>query len=94
MREISAGPLTVREAILEETPSGHHAYSIRSVIPVFDHRADVWLRVDPAGTAITWCTVFVPKIPGTGRMLAIGLRLGVGLLARALIAAAEAESAG
>lgn len=89
VRLVAAGPLTVREVVLEETAPSHHAYSIVSVIPVRDHRADVRLEPRGDGTSITWTTSFTPRVPGTGTLLRHGLRLGVGALARALVAAAE-----
>ena len=82
--------LTIREVILEETAPTHHAYSIRSVIPVTDHRADVRLtgRAD-GGTDIHWASTMRPKVPGTGLLIKATLAQAVGQLCRALVRAAE-----
>ena len=83
--------LTVREVVLEETEPSHHAYSIRSVIPVKDHRADVWLTATAdGGTDIRWVSSCNPKLPGTGPALKLALSKAVGDLCNALVKAAEA----
>jgi hypothetical protein len=92
VRLVGVGRLVVREVVLEETPPTHHAYSIRSVIPVREHRADVRLSPTASGTHIVWSTSFRPVVPGTGVVLRQGLRFGVRRLAGALIAAAEADT--
>ncbi|HVE24622.1 MAG TPA: SRPBCC family protein [Sporichthya sp.] len=82
--------LTIREVILEETAPNHHAYSIRSVLPVRNHRADVHLSRRPdGGTDISWTFSLQPKVPGTGALLKAGLGHAVGLLCSALVKAAE-----
>jgi uncharacterized protein YndB with AHSA1/START domain len=90
VRRVHIGPIGVDEAILESQPPTHHAYQIRTTIPVRNHRADVWFRETSAGrTSILWSSSFTPTFPGTGPLLATVLRLGVQRLARALTAAAE-----
>lgn len=89
MRRVHIGPVAVREAVLTETRPAHHAYSVRTVVPVREHRADVWFRPDGSGTSIVWAMSFEPLIPGTGRLVRAGLVFGVRRLAAALIRAAE-----
>lgn len=89
VRRVRIGPIAILEAVVAETAPTHHAYSIRSVLPVRAHRADVHLRRVPAGTHIEWRTTFEPKVAGIGRLVSAGLRLGVSQLAAALIKAAE-----
>jgi hypothetical protein len=90
VRRVAIGPIGVEEAILESAAPSHHAYQIRTVIPVTDHRADVWFRATEDGkTSILWSTSFAPKVACIGPLLAKGLRLGVRHLARALTVAAE-----
>jgi uncharacterized protein YndB with AHSA1/START domain len=89
VRLVGVGRFVVREVVLAETSPHHHAYSIRSVIPVREHRADVRFSPTATGTQIVWTTTFRPVIPGTGALLRHGLRFGVQRLARALIGAAE-----
>ena len=91
VRRVVIGPVAVREAILEEQAPAHHAYRICSVVPVRDHRADVWFLDQGDGSRIRWTTSFTPRVPGTGRLLRWALRLGVERLARALIVAGEAS---
>jgi uncharacterized protein YndB with AHSA1/START domain len=95
VRLVGLGPLVVREVVLEETPPTHHAYSIRSVIPVREHRADVMFQPDDTGTTtITWTASFRPALPGTGGLLRLGMRAAVSALARALVKAAELTGPG
>jgi uncharacterized protein YndB with AHSA1/START domain len=89
VRLVGVGRFVVREVVLEETAPTQHAYSIRSLIPVRDHRADVRFSPTASGTHIVWTTTFRPAVPGTGALLRHGLRFGVQRLAAALIAAAE-----
>jgi hypothetical protein len=92
VRLVKVAPgLTVREVIVEETAPIHHAYSIRSVIPVRDHRADVRFTARPdGGTDISWISTMRPKIPGTGPVVKATLAQAVGQLCRALVKGAEA----
>ncbi len=89
VRRVRIGPFAILEAVVAETAPTHHAYSIRSVLPVREHRADVWFRPQATGTAIEWRVSFHPKLPGTGRLLRAGLRLGVSRMLASLIRAAE-----
>jgi hypothetical protein len=93
VRRVWIGPIGVREAVLEEQAPRHHAYAIRSTIPVTDHRADVWFHEGGGSTSITWSSSFRAKVPGTGHLLAVALRLGVRQLGRSLIAEAEGQPA-
>jgi hypothetical protein len=92
VRLVTLGPgLTIREVVLEETAPTHHAYSIQSVFPVKNHRADVRLTARPdGGTDIRWTSTCDPKLPGTGGALKVGLSKAVGDLCKALVKASEA----
>jgi hypothetical protein len=92
IRRVAIGPITVREAVLEEARPRHHAYQVLTTIPVVSHRADVWFVPHERGTTITWRMSFVPLVPGTGWLVGAGLRFGVTRLARALVAGAETAS--
>ena len=83
--------VAIREVIVEENAPIHHAYSIRSVIPIKDHRADVWLteRAD-GGTDIRWASSMRPKLPGTGLVLKASLTKAVSGVCKALLKAAKA----
>lgn len=84
--------VTIREVIVDEAAPSHHAYSIRSVIPIKDHRADVWLtaRAD-GGTDIRWASSMRPRLPGTGLVLKATLTKAVSGVCSALIKAAEVD---
>jgi len=91
VRLVTVAPgVTIREVVVEESAPSHHAYSIRSVIPIKDHRADVWLtgRAD-GGTDIRWTSSMRPKVPGTGLLLKATLAKAVGGVCTALVKAAE-----
>jgi hypothetical protein len=90
VRLVTMGPLTVQERVLAEDSPRHHAYSIETVLPIRDHRADVWFTPSETGTHIGWSTSFTPRVPGTGTMLRAAVEIGVRRLAAALITAAEA----
>lgn len=91
VRLVKVAPgLTVREVVVEETAPTHHAYSIRSVIPVKDHRADVWLTARrDGGTDIRWVSTANPTVPGTGPVVSAALKQAVAGLCKALVKAAE-----
>jgi hypothetical protein len=89
IRRLGRKPLYSREQIVEYVPPVHLAYTILSGIPARGYHADIDLRADATGTSIRWCAAFVPKVPGTGALLALVLRRIVLGYARA--AAAEAE---
>jgi hypothetical protein len=89
VRRVRIGPFSVLEAVVEESRPTHHAYQVRTVLPVRGHRADVRFHPDTRGTRIDWTMSFEPLIPGTGRLVRLGLIFGVSKLASALISAAE-----
>jgi len=94
VRVVKLAPgVAIREVVLEETAPSHHAYSIRSVFPIKNHRADVWLTGRPdGGTDIRWVSTCDPKLPGTGVPLKLGLSKAVGDLCGALVKAAESAT--
>jgi hypothetical protein len=91
VRLVKVGPgLTVREVIVEETAPTHHAYSIQSLIPVKDHRADVRFTARPdGGTDIVWTSSMRAKVPGTGLAVKAVLSQAVAQLCAALVKGAE-----
>jgi hypothetical protein len=89
IRQVFIGPVSVEEEVVESQSPNHHAYSIKTTIPLRDHRADVWFVESANGTNILWTTSFTSRFVGFGRPVAVGLRFGVHRLARALVRAAE-----
>jgi uncharacterized protein YndB with AHSA1/START domain len=81
---------STREEVVAYDPPRHFAYRILSGLPVKEYRADVTLTPDRTGTTIDWASTFVPKVPGTGWLLAPFLRMFLRLFARALARHAEA----
>jgi hypothetical protein len=89
VRRVLIGPVGVEEEIVASLDPSHHAYGIKTTIPVQNHRADVWFSEVDGTTRIVWATSFNARNPVIGRLVAVGLRIGVGRLARALTKAAE-----
>jgi hypothetical protein len=94
VRLVTIGPVTLRERILAEESPVLHSYSIDSVLPIRDHRADVRLSSVGAGTRIMWESRFVPVVPGTGAVVEALLRVGLRRLGHALVTAAAEDSVG
>jgi hypothetical protein len=74
VRVFRRGRTTGRDQVVELIPGRRLAYHSLSGLPVRNYHAQVDLRPTPHGTAITWHASFLPKIPGTGPLLARGLR--------------------
>jgi uncharacterized protein YndB with AHSA1/START domain len=88
-RRFTFGRTRSLEEIVAFEPPRHVAYVLLSGLPVRDYRGDVELtRTADGGTAIHWHSEFVPKIPGTGKLVVRKLGAFIDDLARALAAAA------
>ena len=74
IRVFRRGRTTGRDQIVEVVPDRRLGYRSLSGLPVRDYRAKVDLEPDGDGTTIRWEASFVPKLPGTGRLLERGLR--------------------
>ena len=77
------------EEILEARPPHYQRYTALRGIPVSDYCGEVQLTEVEAGTELVWTGTFEPRIPGTGRLLAVLLRLAIATIASRAIAAAE-----
>jgi hypothetical protein len=73
IRVFRRGRTTGRDQLVELIPGRRLAYVSLSGLPVRDYRAVVELRPAGDGTEISWRASFLPRIPGTGRLLAWGL---------------------
>jgi hypothetical protein len=82
VRRLGRPPFVSLEEVVANDPPSHHAYVVRRGLPVRAYRADVELRRDGDGTRIEWTSVFEPRWPGTGRLLAFFLSRMVGGFAR------------
>ncbi|HWS47898.1 MAG TPA: SRPBCC family protein [Acidimicrobiia bacterium] len=89
IRRFGRWPQFGREEILAYDPPRHMEYTVLSGFPVRDYHADIDLDDDGAGgTHLSVHGTFVPKVRGTGRVLAAVSSLMIGNFARR--AAAEA----
>lgn len=73
IRVFRRGRTTGRDQIVEMVPGRRLGYVSLSGLPVRDYRAAVDLERAEDGTEISWRASFLPKIPGTGRLLERGL---------------------
>jgi hypothetical protein len=64
-----------REEVLAWEPPTHLGYTLLRGFPARDYRADVTLRPNRGGTILTWSAEFNPKVPGTGAVVWVVLRL-------------------
>ena len=70
-----AGPLGSSERVVEHVADRRLSYVVDSWQPYRDYRADVdLLPTTSGGTQIVWQASFAPRVPGTGRLLRVGLR--------------------
>ncbi len=93
VRRVEVGGLTMRERILVADPPHHHAYTIVSGLPVTNHRADVHFTTRPGGTSIVWTATFEPRIPFTGPLVWLVLRVTMPTMVTALARGADAQPA-
>jgi uncharacterized protein YndB with AHSA1/START domain len=77
------------EEILEARPPHYQRYTAVRGIPVSHYCGEVHLNEVDGGTELVWSGTFEPRIPGTGRLLAVFLRLAIASIADHAIAAAE-----
>jgi uncharacterized protein YndB with AHSA1/START domain len=60
IRNFGTGPITSREEVVAFEPPTHLGYILLSGLPVVGYRADVELRSENGGTAITWRSTYEP----------------------------------
>lgn len=77
------------EEILEARPPHYQRYTAVRGIPVSHYCGEVHLNEVETGTELVWTGTFEPRIPGTGRLLAVLLRLAIATIASRAIAVAE-----
>jgi len=89
LRRFAVGPFGSCEEVVEFEPPTHLGYVARKGIPVRSYRADIVLRPDGGGTAITWTASLTPLVPGTGALVLASTRGCVQLFARELVRYAD-----
>lgn len=75
IRVVRAPGLTLREQVTAFEPGERLAYRILSGAPTRNHAGEITLEERPHGTVVRWTVEFEPRVPGTGRVLAAGMRL-------------------
>jgi hypothetical protein len=68
------GRTTGRDQIVELVPGRRFAYRSLSGLPVRDYFGQVDIEPTATGSSIRWRSSFVPKIPGTGKLMQAGIR--------------------
>ena len=66
LRRFTIGGVGSQEEVVAWEAPHHLAYVLRKGFPVRNYRADVFLRPDGEGTALTWRSTFDALVPGTG----------------------------
>jgi uncharacterized protein YndB with AHSA1/START domain len=84
IRKLGTSRVGTQEQIIEYDPPHYLAYTILGRQPIRDYRAIVSLDPDGDGTRITWAGAFEPLLPGTGAVIAWGLRRMIGSMAKGL----------
>jgi Polyketide cyclase / dehydrase and lipid transport len=74
IREFRRGRTVGRDLVVEVVAGRRFGYVSLSGLPVRDYRARVDLEPAGGGTDVHWQASFAPKVPGTGWLLARGLR--------------------
>lgn len=83
LRRFALGPAGSREEVVAWEPPHHLGYVAVSGLPVRGYRADVDLRRDGGGTAVTWRGSFDEIVPGTGAVIRLILeRMTAGFAVR------------
>jgi hypothetical protein len=73
LRRFAFGPGGSTEEVVAWEPPHHLGYVAVSGLPVRRYRADVDLRGDGGGTAVTWRGSFDEIVPGTGAVIRLAL---------------------
>jgi hypothetical protein len=73
LRRFALGPGGSTEEVVVWEPPHHLGYIAVRGLPVRRYRADVDLRPDAGGTAVTWRGSFDELVPGTGALLRVVL---------------------
>lgn len=89
VRVFRRGRTTGRDLLVEVVPGRRLGYVSLSGLPVRDYHATVDLEQTRDGTAIRWRASFLPRIPGTGRLLEWGLGRFLAQCARGLATHAD-----
>ena len=89
IRVFRRGRTVGRDQLLDVAPAERLVYASLSGLPVRDYLAEVELTAAVGGTDVRWQASFLPRMPGTGRLLERGLRRFLEQCARGVAAHAR-----
>ena len=72
----------ITEQIVGYEPPTSYRYRVTKGSPFICHQGEILLRQDGDQTELTWSIRFRPKVPGTGRPLAVALSWLLGRVVR------------
>jgi len=93
VRFLGVGPLGAKERVLVFEPESHLAYTVDSGLPVRDYRADARLTDGGGWTQLEYTGSLRPLVPGTGPLLAFGVRQVLATLVSSLARESERRAA-
>ncbi len=73
---------SITEQVLEYEPPSSYHYRVTKGSPFICHQGEIRLRAVGDQTELSWTIRFRPRLPGTGRLLAIGLTWLLGRVLR------------
>jgi hypothetical protein len=86
------GILSVDEEILEDRAPHYHRYTIARGLPVSTYSGEVHVEPLGTGSALLWTGTFTTRVPGLGPILRLLLGRAIGMVATAVVVAAEREN--
>lgn len=89
IRAMKAAGFTTREQITATDVPHIQTYTMLSGLPVRDYVGDVRIEPCNGGSSITWGAIFTPRIPGTGNLIRLAMRMAIGHTASALTREAD-----
>lgn len=90
IRKVGLWPVWVREETTAAEPGRRHEYALRNRGPIKSYVGEVLLTANAGGgTDIDWTVRFTELVPGTGRVLHVGVRQLIRALAKKLARGAE-----
>lgn len=93
VRFLGVGPVGAKERMLVFEPGSHLAYTVESGLPVRCYRADARLTDGGGWTQLEYTGSLRPLVPGTGAVLAFGVRHALATLVGSLVRESERRAA-
>lgn len=85
------GVVSVDEEILEDHPPQYQRYTIARGLPVSTYSGEVHIQPLGSGSALLWTGTFSTRVPALGPILRVLLGRAIGMIATAVVSAAERE---